>query len=84
MKKTICIGSIVLLCSFIFLSLIGCDAHNHAACFMSIQKEFPNSQICVVDRNGYRFVVKDKDGLIWYVETRNYTNTNISLKQKLF
>lgn len=83
-KTSIRIGSIVLLCSFFSLILIGCEAYNHKVCFMSVKKEFPKSQICIIDKTGYRFVIKTEDGTIWYVETRNYTNAGISLKQQLF
>lgn len=66
------------------LFLIGCAGMDRGGCFESVSKAFPKSQIVVIDKYGYKFLVKDQNGKIFYVETMNQTNTDITLKRELF
>lgn len=81
MTKIFCV--IILLCSIQFFPGCG-DSHNRGKCFENVQIAFPQGQVVPIDENGYRFIVKDKDGVIWYVKTANITNADISSKRKLF
>jgi hypothetical protein len=78
MKKVI----ILLILGFL---LLGCgEGYNRGACFRNVANEFPNAKISVIGERGFQFIVKTLDGDIWYVETGNGRNANISLKAKLF
>lgn len=79
MKKLLLIASLIFI-----ITTLSCSGWDRGKCFESVQKAFPEGQIVVIGKDGWNFVVKDKDGSIWYVVTGNGTNTNITEKRKLF
>jgi hypothetical protein len=53
-------------------------------CMESVQKAFPEGDWKNVPIQYYKFIVRDKDGSVWWVETFNFTDSEISSKVKLF
>ena len=74
------IAVVILGCMLLF----GCAGDDRSECFQSVQNTFPGGKVVVLGRDGYKFVVKDKDGSVWYVETMNSSDTNITKKIQLF
>jgi len=83
-NRTIGCGKLAILILLVIFILLGCAGYYGGDCVNSVKKEFPQSQIEIVDRSGYRFVVKTKNNEIYYVETMNNFDVNISKKIKLF
>lgn len=61
-------------------SFVSCgDALNEYKCHESIKKAFPNSLSIVNYPNmNYHWIVVSEDSSIYFVETLNYTNAEIS------
>lgn len=55
-----------------------------AKCMESVQKAFPEGDWKLVPAQYYKFLVRDKDGSVWWVETINFSDSEISSKVKLF
>ncbi|MDE2022474.1 MAG: hypothetical protein KGI71_06200 [Patescibacteria group bacterium] len=72
MRKTILTTALLALC----LGMGACT--QPIECQESVQNAFPDSE--VVQINEYRFVVRDKKGDVWYVETLNPFHAVISGK----
>ena len=53
-------------------------------CLKSIQAAFPYGEIKNVPGMNYSFIIKDKDGSIWYAETKAVINSNITEKIRIF
>lgn len=54
-------------------------------CFKSVEEEFPNAiEIKSPVGEDYRFIVMDADSSIYYIETMNNHNTDITQKELLF
>ena len=74
----------LILFSFVFLGvlLISCDGLDVQKCKQTVIKEFPKAQqITYLVDNNWRCIVIDSVGSIWYVETMNGINTNITKKE---
>jgi hypothetical protein len=50
----------------------------------SVQKAFPEGEWKSVPANNFKFLVRDKDGSVWWVETLNFSDSEVSSKLKLF
>ena len=50
----------------------------------TIEKQYPDSEIRRMPKNTYTYLVKKNDGSIWYLETLNISNTDISFKERIF
>lgn len=77
--KTILAVTMLAIC----LGLSGCDALDRTRCQENVSNAFPDSEV-VQTPNGYRFIVRDKNGNIWYVETMNMFDANVSGKVLVF
>lgn len=66
------------------MAILSCSGWDRGKCYDSAQKAFPEGRVVVIDETGWRFIVKDKDGSIWYVVAGNDTNSDITEKRKLF
>lgn len=72
----------ILLAITLIASLAGCSGFDKNACRESVVKQF-NTQN-VVEVKEYRYVVKDNQGNLWYVEVMNGNDTNITKKIPIF
>jgi len=48
----------------------------------SVKKRFPNGEVAFI--GGDQYIVKDKDGSIWYVVLTKVFNSKITWEEKLF
>lgn len=76
-----------LYCLFAGVLLTSCDVGNlqdDLECKTSVEKEFPKA-IKIIQPTGERFrwLVLDADSSLWYVETMNNFNTNVSDKERV-
>lgn len=69
---------------FLLVVAVGCDSVDANICYESVVDEFQNSKVYLIPGESFRFIVADSSGNIWYVETYNATNTDVSQKTKLF
>lgn len=72
----------VIFISIVFLAGCG-DAHDQYACYMSVKEKFPNSEVTRIPDANYKFIVKKEDGSLFYVETMNSFNDNVSKTEKV-
>ena len=78
MKKVILFIAVLALLS-------SCDANDSYKCKQSVEKSFPNALSIVQPTNEeYSWIVMDKDSSIYYVETMNLFDTEISQKELIF
>jgi hypothetical protein len=63
-------------------ALSGCDSHDHKLCRDSVVREVGTQEVFEV--SPYRFVARDYKGAIWYYETMNQMDTQVSKKQPVF
>ena len=62
-----------------------CDANDSYKCKQSVEKSFPNALSIVQPTNEeFSWIVMDKDSSIYYVETMNLLDTEISQKELIF
>lgn len=66
------------------MATLSCSGWDRGKCYESAQKAFPEGQVVVIGKHGWHFIIKDKDGSIWYVVAENDTNTEITERRKLF
>lgn len=69
---------LVTLCLVMLLSGCGTPAHDIFLCYQNVQKKFPESQVQVIPEAKYKFLVKTKQGQIYYVETMYSTSPEVS------
>jgi hypothetical protein len=72
------------LCLLLLLFIVGCDAGDLMKTYKSVEREFPNAEIRRIGGRSYQFIIKNNDGTIWYAETNNFTNPDISFMEKEF
>lgn len=65
------------------LALVGCG-YSMADCYNSVVEAYPNSEVRMIPGENWRFIVKQPDGTILYVETMNTTNTNVTQEFAVF
>jgi hypothetical protein len=75
MKKIICFISVA-------FALAGCTGYDHKLCRDSVVREAGTQEVYEV--SPYRFVAKDSKGNVWYYETMNQTDAQVSKKQPVF
>jgi len=73
----------ILLALFIISPLSACDYSREGA-LSSVKSSFPNGTINKVPGQNYSFIVQDKDGFIWYVETHSLLNDDMTNQVRLF
>jgi hypothetical protein len=66
----------------ITFALAGCSSYDHKACRDSVVRDVGTQDVAEV--HSFRFVARDSKGAIWYYETMNQTDTEISKKQPVF
>lgn len=72
----------MLFCLISSLLIISCKGHDKTACKQTVIKEFPKAQqVTYLVNNPWKCIVIDSIGSIWYIETMNATNTNITKKE---
>jgi len=64
--------------------LVGCAGNNPVACQSEVAKEFPEGEIQGIPGCNYKFLVRDTNSSIWYVENLNLNDSKISGKVLLF
>lgn len=58
------------------------DALTPSECYNSVEAEYPDAlHIYHLDGANYKFIVIDSDSTIYYIETMNLTDSNISKKR---
>ena len=74
-----------LIVGLLFIGMLaGCgDGMNKVKCMDAVKAGFKNSDVRPVGDGGFRFIVKDETGGIWYVETLGI-GVDISYKTKIF
>lgn len=80
--KTIIIGAIVAILMSIFITAFN-DGFNNDKCFQSVQESFVEGEVFALPDVNYRFIVKDKNEVIWYIKTMS-SDTSITNKVKVF
>lgn len=78
MKKIVIAVSMM----FVAFAMAGCGSYDHKLCRDSVVREVGTQD--VVEVKPFRFVARDSKGSVWYYETMNQTDTNVSMKQPLF
>jgi hypothetical protein len=64
---------------------MGCDAADNYECYRSVQAKYPEAKkIYVPVGIKYTFVVRDKDGKVYFVRTMKLFNTDISSTEMLW
>ncbi len=67
----------------VLMFLISCSGYDRAGCFSTVQKAFPEGKVVPITKGGYIFVVIFKSGAVWYVETGNNFDTQITLRRQI-
>jgi hypothetical protein len=75
MKKLITIAAVA-------VTLTGCSSYDHNECRNSVVRDVGTQD--VVEVHPWRFVARDAHGAIWYYETMNQLDAQISKKQPVF
>lgn len=75
----------LLLSLFVVLSFLitGCGISPITA-RQTVVETYPEADIINIPGQSYKFIVRDTNGSIWWVETMNSLNDKISNKTKLF
>jgi hypothetical protein len=63
-------------------TLSGCSSYDHTLCRDSVVREVGTQDVYEV--SSYRFVAKDSKGNVWYYETMNQMDAQVSKKQPVF
>jgi hypothetical protein len=67
---------ILILC---VLALTACgDATDPMACWESVARTYPGSDVAVIPGHNYRFIVRKPNGSIIYVETMSISDTKVT------
>lgn len=56
----------------------GCSGYSADVCYQGVKAAYPGADIAVIPGEKYRFIVKQKNGDILYVETMNHTNGDVT------
>lgn len=73
---------VILLMSILFIS---CDGWNEVECYESVRIEFPDAiEIKQPIGEKWKFIVMDYDSSIYYVQTMNNSNTDVTSKELIF
>lgn len=63
----------------------GCgEAFNPTACRQNVVEEMGTADVVQVRNRDFHFIVRKKDGSVWYVETLNGRDAKVSAKTMLF
>jgi hypothetical protein len=69
---------LIFLLVFLILVCVACDASDPSKCKESVVREFPNFEVTDIPGDSYSFLVKDKNGNLWFVKTLSLFSPNIS------
>ena len=77
--------TILAIVAIVCLPWRGCmDAHDQRTCLETVEQEYPGSDIMPLhERNSYCYVVREKDGSVWWVECLYHTSAKISHRYQL-
>lgn len=64
--------------------LTSCGGYDSDECRKTVEEKFGVENVHVIRGHQYRFVAVDKRGNVFYVETMNTGNTDITMEQLLF
>jgi hypothetical protein len=66
--------------------LTGCRQGDPIAARNAVMKEYPDGDIADLPGYGtnYKYIVRDTNGAVWYVDCLNYKDDNISGKTMIF
>ena len=65
--------------------LYSCAGEDEYGCYKSVQEEFPNAiDISSPIGERYRFVVIDADSTVYYVETMNQNDTEVTQTELIY
>jgi hypothetical protein len=67
----------------VFIFFMGCTP-NPVESLKNIQDNFKNAEIKNIPGSQYRFIVKDTNNIIWYVECLNMFDNNVSGSVEIF
>lgn len=72
--------------ALVFLVLLaGCGgADSPSRCMDAVQRAFPQGDVRMSPENKFHYIVRDVDGSVWWVETGNFSNPDISEKVRVF
>ena len=73
-------------CLVMGVGVVGCSdpAFNSAACRQAVVDEFKTADVQNLEGAKFKFVVRDPDNNIWYVETMSSQSTKVTAKTMLF
>lgn len=64
---------------------VSCDANNKYKCRQSITEMFPNAvDVKMLPSDPFKWMVLNNDSTVWFVETMNITNPDVSDFEKVF
>jgi hypothetical protein len=70
------------LCTLLATCLFSCDGHDEFACYQRVKEEFPNAiKVSRPIGEKWEFIVIDEDSSIYFVETMNVSNTDLTQKE---
>jgi hypothetical protein len=72
----------IILCAAIAILATGCSSYDHKLCRDSVVREVGTQEVFEV--TPYRFVARDSKGNVWYYETMNQLDAQVSKKQPVF
>ena len=77
-----------LLVTAVALLLVGCNNTANSAyhCRRSVEETFPGSEISISpdSDSSYRFLVREPNGTVWYVETMSSAGPQVTKKELIF
>lgn len=62
----------IILAVLLLVALAGCGpGYQQIKCYQAVSEEFPGGQVWELPDSNYRFIVRDREGALWYVRTMN-------------
>lgn len=72
----------IILAVAMMATLAGCSGYDHLSCRETVVKAVGTQD--VVEVSAWKFVAKDVEGSVWYFETMNNTNTDVTKQVMIF
>lgn len=60
------------------LAVTGCGGYDPNNCYESVKRAYPNAEVVMIPGEDYRFIVKEVNGDVIYVETMNMSNGDVT------
>ena len=78
MKKALIVFIVVL------ATVVSCSGYDKVACMEEVQAAFPDSEVRIAPGKIFKYIVRNRDGSIVYVETMGIYSTKLTTKAEVF